>query len=59
MELNTKDLKIIKSALNCLISQRHTYGLVVTSENKQNDNKKKLQEEYELLDRVLKELNNE
>lgn len=58
MELSTKELKILKSSLNALISQRITYSVAISNEKKLEINKKQMKEEYELLDRVIKELNN-
>ena len=58
MELTKKELNILKSAINSLISQRISYGLVIMNEDKQKDNEIKMKEEYELLDRVITELKN-
>ena len=58
MELSTQELKILKSSLNALISQRITYSVAISNEKKLEINKKKMKEEYELLDRVIKELDN-
>lgn len=58
MELTTQELKILKSSLNALISQRITYSVAISNEKKLEINKKQMKEEYELLDRVIKELDN-
>lgn len=58
MELSTQELKILKSSLNALISQRITYSVAILNEKKLEINKKQMKEEYELLDRVIKELDN-
>ncbi|MEO2600922.1 hypothetical protein [Clostridium butyricum] len=58
MELSTQELKILKSSLNALISQRITYSVAISNEKKLEINKKQMKEEYELLDRVIKELDN-
>ncbi|MEX0083018.1 hypothetical protein AB2T90_11345 [Clostridium butyricum] len=58
MELSTQELKILKSSLNALISQRITYSVAISNEKKLEINEKQMKEEYELLDRVIKELDN-
>lgn len=58
MELTIQELKILKSSLNALISQRITYSVAISNEKKLEINKKQMKEEYELLDRVIKELDN-
>ena len=58
MELTIQELKILKSSLNALISQRITYSVAISNEKKLEINKKQMKEEYELLGRVIKELDN-
>lgn len=45
MELSTQELKILKSSLNALISQRITYSVAISNEKKLEINKKQMKEE--------------
>lgn len=57
MELTIQELKTIKEALNSIISQRQQHKLFIQENTiKWDKNEEYLKQEYDLLERTIKEL---
>lgn len=57
MEFNKEELRELKTAINSIISQRLTYKITVQDGSKRQElNDKYLKQDYELLEKVIKEI---
>lgn len=57
MEFTLEELIEIKKALNGMIGQRIQYEIIETNNKRLEDNEKYKQLDYNLLDKVIKEIN--
>lgn len=59
MEFSKEELEEIKRSLNCMVSERIRYSLIECSEIRQEDNKKYLDLDYRILEKIIEGLDNE
>ena len=56
MEVTIEELEEIKRALNTMIAQRVQYSIIETNETRRETNDKYKKMDYELLEKIIKEM---